>query len=92
MRLIDADALLEKLGCIPLTWEYGQAVIDIYEMVKNEPTVEPKRGRWKLLFENIENGIPLLECSECGREVWGDANYCPECGAKMEGSEIDADD
>ena len=39
MRLIDADALLAKVGEMPLDWEYGQAVNDIYEIIRNAPTI-----------------------------------------------------
>lgn len=38
MRLIDADALLGILGKMPLIWEYGQAVSDIYDIVEKQPT------------------------------------------------------
>lgn len=38
-------------------------------------------------------GYPIYECSECGCSVGEDAsNYCPNCGAKMDGvgeNEID---
>lgn len=36
---INKRSILEKVGSMPLAWEYGQAVSDIYEMIKNEPTI-----------------------------------------------------
>ena len=42
-----------------------------------------KHGRWKRYGRN------LGECSECGEVVAIRNNYCPNCGAKMDG-ECDA--
>ena len=38
-----------------------------------------KHGRWKRYGKN------LGECSECGEVVAIRNNYCPNCGAKMDG-------
>lgn len=49
-------------------------------------------GRWK------QTGAPFMneceDCSVCGyRTVWGHRfNYCPNCGAKMDGGDSDATD
>lgn len=29
----------------------------------------------------------MAECSECGTHIIGKPNYCPNCGAKMDGKE-----
>lgn len=36
---INKESILDKIGMLPLNWEYGQAVDDIYKMVEAEPTV-----------------------------------------------------
>ena len=43
---------------------------------------EPKRGKWI----NCDGGIAT--CSICGDRwgVYGVMNFCPSCGAKMEGT------
>lgn len=88
-RLIDADALFRRtskeMDCSKL-----YLPVDFQELVATEPTMdaEPVRhGRW------IEE-----HCSECDKYVYvGDVDdYCPHCGAKMDGGEeqlrlIDAD-
>lgn len=49
--------------------------------IKQLPTIQPKRGRWI----NCDGGIAT--CSICGDRwgVYGVMNFCPSCGAKMEG-------
>ena len=61
------------------------------EQIKKAPTVdaEPMRhGYW--IFnpkDAIEMMFTLPKCSECGAESPVDGNYCPHCGAKMDGEE-----
>lgn len=88
MRLIDADALLERMRkdpLFPLVERYGvSGVIDA------EPTAEPNKGHWKPRKHYVsplhEAFVEDYECSNChfqsGELEW---NYCPICGAKMRG-------
>lgn len=39
-------------------------------------------GRW--IMHDDEFGL-TCECSACHIETMGDGNYCPNCGAKMDG-------
>ena len=54
-----------------------------------EVDTEPvRRGRW--IFDPkdaIEMMFTLPKCSECGAESPNGGNYCPNCGAKMDGGE-----
>lgn len=99
MRLIDADALSENVqfrlpndnknaeiidGCVKIT----------RRLVENAPTIEAepvRRGRWVSDEADI-----LFHCSECETQVstnWDyedlQWNYCPNCGAKMDGGKED---
>ena len=67
---------------------------DICELV-NAPGMKPKRGRWvtypQYLLYDGTYGEDKIVCSECGSE-WNildndtdTFDYCPHCGAKMEG-------
>ena len=52
-----------------------------------------KHGQW-IYDEKTTNTLLKLTCSKCGwwtinQSVYGLYNYCPECGAKMDGGEDD---
>lgn len=48
--------------------------------VDAEPVVH---GRW------LDRDSLFCRCSECGGRTMGEHNYCPNCGAKMDGDEHD---
>ena len=87
MRLIDADALMEKY--------HKTTVWDSWVEINNAPTVdaEPvKHGKW------VDKCVRDWRCSECNCEIqkirhvdgycYNDLpNYCPNCGAKMDEEE-----
>ena len=87
-RLIDADALADELAVL---LERNTKLIDewlanlIEDAVDDAPTVDAelvRHGRWK------KGKYPLYSCSECGaiyQFVGYGYNYCPECGARMDG-------
>jgi hypothetical protein len=66
--------------------------------IGNLPSAEPerKRGKWIPIQRTFfSKKVVQVKCSECGNLLdligvncgRGDANYCPNCGAKMEGSD-----
>ena len=56
---------------------------DAVEAIEALPSAQPerKKGRWKV--------TPVyIKCSECGESfMLIPQNYCPHCGAKMEGEQ-----
>lgn len=92
MRLIDADALIRFIDCGHLRspTEVCFSERDVVGMLEKAPTIdaEPvKHGKW------IDpEGIHEWHCSLCDGIAPNDgydsgANYCDECGAKMEKGE-----
>ena len=97
MRLIDADAMRND-------WlengenEYVYDTNAMLDSIDAQPTIDAVpvvHGRWIPTYHKYYNrdGECLIadewHCSECGvrhRDKW---NYCPNCGAKMDG-EADA--
>ena len=82
MRLIDADALIEE-ALTGGTYCYVDALqIAIAPTVDIVPVVH---GRW----ETNSDRPDTLICSicKCGFDMWkhDPHNYCPNCGAKMDG-------
>lgn len=92
MRLIDADALIESIkNTADLGGWIGEALYQIKQVaikyINSTPSIdiEPKRGEW------ISKGKRIYRCSNCGNYLdfdgvnagRGDANFCPNCGAKM---------
>lgn len=71
-----------------------KAYTDILEGVKEQPTIEPERkpGKWIIYTVSMFDGEDC-KCSECGQTscapYW---NFCPNCGAKMEGVRSDGAD
>ena len=60
---------------------------DALALLKEQEAVEPKTGRW--IFESAYCEAWSHTCSECGKRMTTAyntyANYCWNCGAKMEG-------
>ena len=61
----------------------ADVVISDIKGMKAADVAPVRHGRWKRYGKN------LGECSECGEVVSARNNYCPNCGAKMDG---DADE
>ena len=91
MRLIDADALKKEVLGLPNCYNGFSDTYDkacIIGLIDEMPTISPKTGRWIKKTGQIY-------CSECKCSRWSEAfeyavrrfNYCPNCGARMEGEE-----
>ena len=103
MRLIDKDELIEDIEnekcsrCHYLgTSEcYSCTIRDIVFGIGQYPTVDAVpvvHGKWiypDYYGEEFSNTMICSECDfECLRDVF---DYCPECGAKMDGDLNEAD-
>ena len=81
MRLIDADEVVRLI----------QARYECPEICKREidaiPTIDPvKHGKWE--DENPIEPNPMFRakvCSACGRTEGSPNDFCPYCGARMDG-------
>ena len=97
MRPIDADRALEIVRDQGITHPNAYHLTNYATLILREaPTIDVapvRHGRW-------EKSSGLYSCSECGMtcpyDVQADAieywacNYCPNCGAKMDGGVEDA--
>lgn len=56
--------------------------------IPSADVVEVRHGRWETIYKHSEIAT-LVKCSECGHERYiqtgEEVNYCPNCGARMDG-------
>ena len=85
MRLIDADALMEKAKQDG-AYDYVSA-----KEIADAPTIDAVRhGQWAL---KMNERFYWKECSVCGHKpprsdeygTYIESEYCPNCGARMDG-------
>ena len=94
MRLIDADALMEKT-CARLSIKGPEYLLpaerDVYKVIDEAPTIDAvpvRHGRWETDGMPMDDGEYLMtRCTACGTpyEYGHNDNYCGFCGARMDG-------
>ena len=98
-RLIDADALLNEFlkryterernrNLVFAVCEIKQDFADMISDFQTVDAVEVVHGRW-IEQEKYTFGT-MYDCSICGTRILDNGhpwNYCPNCGAKMDGGE-----
>lgn len=56
-------------------------------LIRELPSVnpQPKIGYWKRISMDkyVQHAMAYYRCSECGKDIIGEHNYCPNCGARM---------
>jgi hypothetical protein len=86
-RYIDADALKEQ--CFKFANDVSRSAMAFVQgQINAAPTadvVEVRHGKWQVYLDGN-----LLMCSSCKTTFFdesgnGGTNYCPHCGAKMDG-------
>ena len=66
------------------SYDINRGLIMAMNAVADVPTIDPvKHGKW--IEYLIVDGIK--QCSVCGVLRIEDSNYCPNCGARMDGEE-----
>ena len=83
MRLIDAGAVRNALYAEDAITMKGVAIINQFPTIEAKPVVH---GKWLIHKGHFHD---FAECSLCGEDYGKDTamafNYCPYCGAKMDG-------
>lgn len=65
--------------------EYQQRIVELKEQI-------PNRGEW-IRFNNPNyspfdaSGEYLYQCNKCGKVVYKEYHYCPNCGSQMRGAQ-----
>lgn len=69
-------------------WDIAKGFDKAVEEVKNYPTddVQPvKHGKWVFNKPPDDWIMSLYTCDQCSHVEDGKPNYCPNCGARMDG-------
>ena len=94
--LISRQAAIDALTALEEPAPTARDLIAIYDCedaIKALPPIQSEpRGRWIPDFGGkFKGGAYRFRCSRCGRVVPnvrnGGWNYCPNCGARMEGEQ-----
>ena len=104
-RYIDADALIKHIKDMP--WKITSAAeimkflfLTTVEEAPTADVVEVVHAEWVgTEYDGYADGYPVYdkwECSKCHEEYNSDGeppmfNYCPNCGAKMDGERSEND-
>ncbi len=91
MRLIDVDALIDKIHD---KGQYKKDNYEIIDLIEIAPVVDPRTAHWVKEYNVSELSkyateyTPKWYCSQCGQSydphVADVINYCCVCGAKIE--------
>lgn len=96
MRLIDAEKAVENIRKQQTKSIARECAINAVNNTPVEDVAPVVHAHWIESEEELEPDFQLFDmtdlkgalCSECGYEVGADIyvwNYCPNCGAKMDG-------
>ena len=94
---IDREKLLMGIEALPCDGctdiDCGECIQELIDDADPEDAQPVRHGRW-ILEDDFEIVEQRLRCSKCGwwtidLSVDGSYNYCPKCGAKMDGGEDD---
>ena len=94
-RLIDVDAITDSEIIDYLGIDYASCLPDVRDMLNDQPTIEAVpvvHGEWEEITDDWSDET-IYRCSVCGEDfvtidctpVENLYNFCPNCGAKMEG-------
>ena len=95
IRLIDANALAEEFVGGECMKSMAEAIADkrFVKAIRQAPTINAVsvvHGRWETKAYTTEDDWGVINhreevCSECGKWQIERSNFCPHCGAKMDG-------
>lgn len=99
--MISRAELFNKLSTLKAPPEANEYKAEVYGVIQNLPSAEPKTGKWVML-ERVENvhdiyGVPTwgvnYMCDNCGfihtaiQDHFSQYKHCPKCGARMKGAD-----
>lgn len=91
---IEREAVIDLITC---RYENPEICTQEINSIPAADVVPVVHGRWiHSRYEDCSEQFERVKCSQCNHEAYAMAfyvrggNYCPNCGAKMDGGECDA--
>ena len=88
---IKREALVHRLKS-PYLFNITQRIFEIISEIPAADVAPVVHGRWiHSRYEDCSEQFELVKCSQCNHDAYAMAiyvhggNYCPNCGAKMDG-------
>lgn len=72
------------------TFIHSQSMVDAYKSIAKLPAADVapvKHGKWKRISHRQLYGYKCSECDAICNRKKRRLNYCPNCGAKMDGEQ-----
>ena len=92
--LISRRAAIQAIDDLPNCYNGYSDTYDkayIIGAIEELPSAEQRRGKWIYKTQNVKGGkgqtYGKWQCSCCKKKEPRRRDYCPNCGARMEGSE-----
>ena len=76
------NGIPNELGLHPIVVEVVKFIVETMPSVDAEEVIH---AEWQL---NNLNGFKVYDCSNCGIHMECTWDYCPNCGARMDGDEM----
>lgn len=80
------DDLISRQAALDIVFDFAETPDKMYQQIRELPNIDPvKHGKWIKMSD--ADGV-YLACSECGEDIPRallKRNFCPNCGARMDG-------
>jgi len=89
---IEREAVIDLVnkGYLVSNTNYG-SVTRIVRQIPAADVAPVRHGKWIIDREfgnDVMSGERMVICSSCNKGIfWGKQNYCPHCGARMDGED-----
>ena len=81
---IKREAVIEAIMSEPPDAHYPQWYVDKIKSIPAADVAEVRHGQWLCVDTDTEQ---FFLCNRCKKKEYWESNYCPNCGAKMDGED-----
>ena len=78
----------DAIESVKHAWAKGIEPSQYIEIITAADVAPVRHGRWLCVDTDTEQ---FFLCNRCKKKEYWESNYCPNCGAKMDGGEVLSD-